>query len=236
MTEQAEVQGELVDGSGTVVNVDDVIAANEKPKDDKPVETKTDRPEWLDERFKSPEDLAKSYKELEQTLRAKGKVAPEAYELNDPENAPIDTSDEVFVKFQDFAKENNLNNAQFNAVLEFAAESGLLDAPNYDEELAKLGSEKDTIINGLTSFAQAKLTPAEQQALEGLVYTADAAKLLHKIIRMSGNPVPAKPGDSVSSKESLQTKLNTLLADPNIRNDREKQAEAIELSNRLATL
>jgi len=235
MTEQAEVQGELVDGNGTVVNVDEVIAANDAPKDAKE-EVKTDRPEWLDERFKTPEDLAKSYKELEQTLRAKGKVAPEVYELNDPEKAPVNVEDEVYGKFQDFAKQNNLNNAQFNAVLEFAAESGLLDAPNYDEELAKLGSEKDTIINGLTSFAQAKLNPAEQQALESLVYTADAAKLLHKIIRMSGNPVPAKPGDSVSSKESLQTKLNTLLADPNIRNDREKQAEAIELSNRLATL
>ncbi len=43
-----------------------------------------ERPEWLPEKFKSPEDLAKSYQELEKKLNDKNEP-PEAYEVELPE-------------------------------------------------------------------------------------------------------------------------------------------------------
>lgn len=222
-----ENEGKLVDNEGKEVTVEE--AAREP-------EVTIDYPEWLPEKFKSGDDwqekLGKSYTELEKTLKEKGKAAPDEYELSD--DIEIDTEDEVFSGFKDFAKKANLNNEQFNETLKFAKESGLLEATDYDEEMASLGKEKDTIIGGLTSYAQSKLSPDEAATLETMVFTADQARLLNKIIRSDSNNIPAKVGMPTAQKADLQSKLSTLMNDPEIRTNQLKKQEAQELAKAIA--
>lgn len=222
LTEEQETEGVVVK-EGQVV---DPVA--------EPVqEVAVERPEWLPEKFKAPEELVKSYSELEKVLKDKGKVAPDEYQIE--EEVAIDRESDVFKAFVDFSKSSNMNNAQFNSVLKFAQENGFLDVPDYETEKAALGAEADTIINSLSSFAETKLTPAEKEIMENMTTTAEQTKLLYKMLRMSDRSIPAKPGESaLEGKADMEKKLQSILSNPNIRNDRNLQAEAVELSNKIA--
>lgn len=225
MTEEV-IEEAIVDNEGNKVELDD---KGEPVKGEEP----TERPAWLPEKFKTPEELSKSYDELQKTLREKGKVAPEKYEVE--EGVDFNTEDEMFTQFQEFAKENNMSNEVFNKTLKFAKESGLLDVPDYETEMKKLGSEKEGIIKSITSFAETKLNEQEQQVLGSLVYTAEQARLINKLIR-GNNPtsIPVNTDSAPDDSKSLQKKLDTMLANPNIRNDRSMQAEAAELATKIA--
>lgn len=70
-----------------------VDAAPEAPTEDA-------RPEWLPEKFKTPEDLAKSYRELERKLRDRPTAPepPESYELELPEGVELADEDVEFLR------------------------------------------------------------------------------------------------------------------------------------------
>jgi hypothetical protein len=67
-------QGEGVNQAGSPEHIHDMLAKVESPielsdvglSDDPPVSQEQDRPEWLPEKFGSPEELAQAYKSLEQ--------------------------------------------------------------------------------------------------------------------------------------------------------------------------
>lgn len=212
----------------TLTDIENAISEKEG-KEEQPAE----RPEWLPEKFKTPEDLAKSYSELEKTLKEKGKVAPEEYEL--PEDVDLNVDDDVFKGFIDVAKDANLSNEQLSSVLRYAQESGILDNPDYDEEMKKLGKDKDDILNGLTNYATSKLSEQEAETLSSMVYTAEQAKLLNKIIRSNTSAtVPAKLDTAATSVDTLQSQLDEMLSDAKIKSDHMKQAKAAELAAKLA--
>lgn len=231
MTDEAQ-ESVVVDGEGKPVDVAAAIANDGKlPTEEKEVV----REEWLPEKFKTKEDLLKSYSELEKTLKEKGKVAPDEYTLG--EEVQIDKEDEAFKGFVDVAKELKLSNDQFNKMIEFSVASGLVTPPpDPVKEKAELGADADVILDSLDRFAQTKLTEEERETLAAWACTAKEVKLLNKIVRMSDRGVPVKVGEaSKEGKQDLQKKLNNLLSDPNIRGNREKQQEAIELSQRIAS-
>lgn len=62
-----------------------------------------ERPEWLPEKFKTPEDLAKSYQELEKKIRQRSEP-PETYELQLPEG--VEFSDEDAEWFRELGASN----------------------------------------------------------------------------------------------------------------------------------
>ena len=75
MTEEVNTyQGEGVNQAGTPEHIHNMLAKVESPiefsdgglSEDPPVSQQQDRPEWLPEKFGSPEELAQAYKSLEQ--------------------------------------------------------------------------------------------------------------------------------------------------------------------------
>jgi hypothetical protein len=83
----------------------------ESNTDETPVEETTEeRPEWLDDKFKSPEDLAKAYNELQKKQSNKSEKAEE----NTEEPAPSSKTSEVVSKAsEDFAKNGELSDKSF---------------------------------------------------------------------------------------------------------------------------
>jgi ATP-dependent exoDNAse (exonuclease V) beta subunit len=98
---------------------DSVVIQSEPTPADAPVDSKVDtnapdRPQWLPEKFKSAEDLAKAYGELEKKLGAPKQTEEgnnEAQDNNQPEQTPEQAKQEQAVasawetKFVDFSKE-----------------------------------------------------------------------------------------------------------------------------------
>lgn len=136
--------------------IDKVDSANADPSIDgeaPPTDTTEDRPQWLPEKFKSPEDMAKAYAELESKL---GKPA-EAKPQDTPADQPTDQVDQEL-------QSKGLNLADFNA--EFA-EKGELSPQSYDA-LEKAGYPRnyvDQFIEG--QRARASLYESEVKSAVG---------------------------------------------------------------------
>ena len=98
-------------------------------------DNQSERPEWLPEKFKTPEDLAKSYSELEKKLSQPSEDEPQQEaEATETEQSPA---------------------PQFDKYAEEFASNGELSADSFSE-LEKMGYPKEmveTYIQRLTSYA-----------------------------------------------------------------------------------
>lgn len=80
-----------------------------------------ERPEWLPEKFKTADDMAEAYKHLESKFGS-FTGAPEKYEVTKPEGIDFEfyeNSEFGIDKFQDMAKEMNLDQEGFDKVMNF---------------------------------------------------------------------------------------------------------------------
>jgi hypothetical protein len=164
-----------------------------------------DRPQWLPEKFKSPEDMAKAYAELEAKLGQPKAAEPQA--TPDPTKATAADAEQQLA-------DKGLNLQDFNT--EFA-QTGELSAESY-EKLAKAGYDKalvDQFIEGqkaraiqfeggiksevggdeaygnMVTWAKANLSPAEIDAYNSAVSSGNVeqAKLAALGLKMKFDKV-----------------------------------------------
>lgn len=111
-----------------------------------PEKTEGDRPEWLDEKFSSPEDLAKAYSELQKKMSSGEK--PEAEEAPAPDGLSITR--------QEAAEAAENAGLDFDALAAKYQEKGELEDADY-EALEKSGLKRDTVdqyIRGQEAIAE----------------------------------------------------------------------------------
>lgn len=112
-----------------------IVADETGPEAPVAEDNQSERPEWLPEKFNSPEDLAKSYAELEKKMSAPKDDAPE-----DPPTEEVEP-------------EQSTGEPQFDKFAEEFASSGELSNDSFDE-LAKMGYPREmveTYIKGMQS-------------------------------------------------------------------------------------
>jgi hypothetical protein len=93
---------------------DGVEPAGQESSETQARENDPERPAWLPEKFKTPEDLAKSYSELEERMR-EGPKPPDSYDLKDAEGEALDLSEEDVAAF----REAKLNEDQAQKVVDY---------------------------------------------------------------------------------------------------------------------
>lgn len=128
------------------------------------------RPAWLPEKFKTPEDMAKAYGELESKLGAPKPGTPEPK----PGTPPADDKGDLTIKPDQKAAEDAVKSAglDFNALSTEFAEHGDLKPESYTA-LEKAGIPKpmvDAYIAGQKAIAatlEAKVTTAAHEAAGG---------------------------------------------------------------------
>lgn len=116
-----------VDGKGTEGT------SQETPKETPPASE--DRPQWLPEKFKSPEDMAKAYAELEAKQSGKKDDTPPAEPPKDDTTPPAD---------DDAAKALEAKGLDLNDFRKEFSEKGDLSAESY-EKLQKAGYPKEIV-------------------------------------------------------------------------------------------
>ena len=112
-------------------------------------ETQEDRPEWLPEKFKSPEDMATAYSELEKKMGSKEQEQEEG-EQSDEQQEDTDTED------------TNTNTVIAEASKEFFENDGVISEETY-KNLAEVGLPKELV----DSYAAGQ--QALQQSEEGSI-------------------------------------------------------------------
>lgn len=154
-----------------------------------------DRPEWLPEKFKSPEDMAKAYAELEAKLGGKKEDAPKDAPKDDtkaelpdnPEQALADKGLQLQEFSAEFAKNGELSEESYDKLTKAGFPKDLVDQfiEGQKARAAQFEADIKTEVGGTENYSQmiewakANLTPAEIQAYNDAVTSgsADKAKL-----------------------------------------------------------
>jgi hypothetical protein len=122
-------------------------------------ETQEDRPDWLPEKFKSPEDMANAYSELEKKMGAGANDEQEQEEAQQEEEQSTDEQDDTQEEGNDLSKLLNEANDVFQE------NNNELPEESY-EKLVEAGIPKNLIdqyIAGGLALQQQKETNAQQE-------------------------------------------------------------------------
>ena len=117
---------------------EDLVNTPERPPEEEPDTETAERPDWLPEKFKTPEDLVKAYNEMGAKIREKNEP-PESYEIVIPrggEQVAIELTDAEV----EFFKDANLTNEQAQKLTQYFHENVV---PEVIE--AKAAIEKDKL-------------------------------------------------------------------------------------------
>lgn len=187
------------------------------------------RPEWLPEKFKTGEDLVKSYESLESKMGQKDKdireqVLAEA-EAKRYENRPEKSGDYKLPKeineteavdnnllqwWAGQAFENGYSQEQFEEGIKIYAEAIESMLPSEEEEQAKLGENHKERVDAVGLFS-AKYFPKElHDSVANLGVTADGIKVLEYVMsQQKEDSIPMGNGETAGklTLEDLQAKM-----------------------------
>lgn len=174
-------------------------AVTETPQE--PVAAPTsERPEWLPEKYKTPEDLAKAYKELEGKLGTKEEeirarllqeleatanegLPASAGEYEVPDFVDDETAkDSALLKqWADHCFENKYSQEEFNKGLELYM-SAMGEPVDLQAEAMKLGENANTRIDAANAFARSFFPKEVMPAIERMCETSEGIIALEKIM------------------------------------------------------
>jgi hypothetical protein len=201
-------------------------------------DTQPERPEWLPEKYKTPEDLAKAYKELEskigskeEDIRAKilEEINAEAFEGR-PETAgdyqlpeTIDESaavdNELLKWWSEHSYENGYTQEEFEQGIEMYAKAIAGTQPDMEAEAAKLGDNAHARIESASAFAN-KFFPKEAlPAIERMCETHEGILALEAIQEAMKDGSFAN--DTQPAGQTTEAELREMMNDPRYWKDRD---------------
>ena len=136
--------------------VDEKVETPEVQQEEPQAEETQERPEWLPEKFKSAEDLANAYAELEKRM---GAGAKETSQEEEPQQTE-ETTDENTTE-----ENTNYNEAVVEASQEFFANDGQLSEETY-QKLEQVGLPRD-LVDSYAAGQQA-LMQSEEAEIKGV--------------------------------------------------------------------
>lgn len=200
-----------------------------------------DRPQWLPEKFKSPEDMAKAYAELESKLGQKPAEAPK----DEPQAAPQDADKalaDAGLNLQDFsaefAKNGSLSDESYEKLQKAGFDRNLVD--QYIEGQRALASQYETSImqevggsdkyTEIVTWAKANMSPAEIEAYNAAVSSGNKEQAKLAVLGLNAKylqNVGSDPqrliggqgsGASADTFESM-AQVTAAMKDPQYKND-----------------
>lgn len=189
------------------------------------------RPEWLPEKFKTPEDLVNSYTNLEGKLGQKEEDIRAAVQQeieqerfgNRPETAgdyqlpeiiddEMATDNPLLSWWAETAFNNGYSQDQFEEGIKMYADALNANVPDYDAEIAKLGENAEARQEAASLFANKFFEEKHLDAVERLCETADGLEALEYIMQQTKQAQPSATGEPISNV--TQDQLNQMMLDP----------------------
>ena len=202
------------------------------------VEQKSERPEWLPEKFNSPEDLAKSYNELSQKLGSKDEdirnqlieeIQAEAfadrpetagdYQLPDIINQEEAVDNDLLRWWSEHSFNNGFSQEEFEEGIKIYADSVLGSQPSYDEEVAKLGDNAEARIDAASLWANKFFSFFALPAIEKMCESHEGIIALETM--MANMKDGSFAGDTASASELNEADLRKMMDDPKYWKDRD---------------
>ncbi len=182
-----------------------------------------ERPEWLQEKYKTVADLARSNQELEKKIG----TAPEEYDVSNSKF--IDAEYGPFQDFLSLAREKKVPKEVVDKMMDSFDKYMDEFSPDMNEEVTKLGENAKERIQLLNNWAKANLSDDSFHALTGSLRTAEAIKALEELrgkfmtdstMVPNGNDSGVGEGASLEDvKNEMATNLDKYKSDPNYRKE-----------------
>lgn len=215
-------------------------ASQQTPKEAPSTE---ERPEWLDEKFKSPEDLAKAYNELQSKLgetnekETSNDTAGDTTDdsSNDEDAAPM--AEAVGVATAEYSEKGELSDKTFDALEQAGLPREMVEAYIQGQEAISVGQAADVqqTIGGLANYeamaewAGENLDDTDLDAFNTIVETGtvEQAKvavkgLYSQFLSAGGKPPQLIQGDTVGSglkPFTSSAQITEAMRDPRYKND-----------------
>lgn len=210
--------------------------------DGEEVEENFDRPEWLPEKFNSPEDLANAYKNLEQKL-SQGDTSND--EVSSQENEEFMDEAERYVESKgldfgalsaEYAREGELSEGSYQALQDAGIPKTFVDdfingqqarSELIQQQVYNLVGGQDTYDN-MTTWAKENLSPEEVKVynanvdLNNIETAKFAVNSLHARYQMANGSAPnliqGQPTNATSSYNSM-AQVTADMKDPRYQDD-----------------
>jgi len=187
-------------------------------------DTNTDRPNWLPEKFKSAEDFAKSYGELEKKIQEKAPQIPDAYDYSHAQTIGLDMSTEQQSQANEVFKHYGLTQEQAKGMLGLYSDSIQAFAEQYQNQTPQAdptveqgalksnwGTEYDSKMGALRNFSktldQTTLAMPLANTAQGLEILADAMAYRNGV-----NPIAEGGATPGASAVDIRQKINEIRA------------------------
>lgn len=159
-----------------------------------------ERPDWLPNKYRSAEDTAKAFKELEKRLGA----APEQYDWSKGEDW-IDLNYQPFHELAEFAKSKHIPQDVMDKMLETVGM--YLDEFNvdYNEEKKSLGENAEDRLRVLNNWAKSNFSEQAYTTITANMRTADTVKAIEEIREkmMQNNTIIPTGNETTAMSPSL---------------------------------
>lgn len=204
------------------------VAATEAPVDGSQSGA-VERPEWLPEKFKTPEDLVSSYSHLESKL---GKTDEELraavkeelhqeqwrdrpatvgdYTIPDSLDEEAAVGDDLLNWWAQFSYDHGFGQEKFEAGIEKYV-TALTGGIDLEEEHTKLGENADARIEAVKLWANQFFSEEQYDAVERLGETANGIEVLEKI--MSAINVTPVAGNVEAASQLSEDELRSMMMD-----------------------
>jgi hypothetical protein len=182
-----------------------------------------ERPAWLNEKFKTAADLAKSYTELEKKFG----MTPEEYDLS--KSRYLDKDYTPIQEFLTLAKDKRVPKDVVDKMVDSIDKYMDEFAIDYAEEAQKLGDNAKERLNTLDNWAKANLSKEAHSALLKNLKTADSIKALEELrSKMMSNNTTIPGGNdadinNVATLDEIRSELSANL--PKYKSDPKYQAD-----------
>ena len=194
-------------------------------------EVEQTRPEWLPEKFETPESLVQSYGELESKIGQKDETVRDQflqeleqefyngrpasvgdYKIPESIDEELAQDNEMFNWWANEAFENGYSQEEFEAGVEKFAEFMHSRQPDIEAEYAKLGDNAQARLVAVTLWTQNNFTEEEFGAIQNLASTAEGIGVLEKIMEMQKNS--SLSGHATQPASLNQDDLDEMMRDP----------------------
>lgn len=218
---QTQQQGHLLDTTAdNTAPVDTVPTAEEQQQG----EASKDRPEWLPEKFKTPEDLAKSYSELEK--KVSGNKAPDKYDWSMTKDLGLDeVTPELDQEITQVFKQANFTQDQVKTAMAlYSDQLAKLQSQMQSAPVADLQAESKTLKNSWGDEYQTRLeavkkfstTLPERVLNMPLIDTAEGIQFLESLMENNRMPNPISNTQAAPQQDinSVREQIREMRADP----------------------
>jgi|TARA_R110000822_G_scaffold33505_6_gene95527 hypothetical protein len=210
-------------------------------------EVSVERPEWLPEKFKSPEDLATAYNSLETKLGSSKEEAVKAYQeeidkeafANRPATAGeyqipevLDVTNVADNKllnwWADHSFSSGFSQEEFEEGIQlYITENGAKEqGPVYEEELKRLGDNATARTESVGLFAQKFFPEKSMPAIQRMCETADGIIALEHIMENMKTAQPMVGSSSVGRLD--EATLQSMMQDERYHNPAKREKSFVQ--------